>query len=424
MVIQRPITIAGVEGGGTSFIATIAIVHSVEGDKCIPNTRLEILHHISIPSMHPEATLKSCASFFESHRPIHGYAALGIATFGPVGVNHAYPATYGRICNSSPKKEWRNVNILSPILQACTSVNGIAPPYRIETDVNAPAMAEFMHVSKFNDKITSLAYVTVGTGIGVGLVINSKPVHGMMHPEAGHVATVSLSGDLFDGYSWGKDSCPFRGKGTVEGMACSVALTERLLMNKDTSDHIDKENDAVNNIDGKLKENDIDGITRECLKDIPDSHEIWDHAANALANLCVTLTLVTSVERIVFGGGVMNRNILYKKIRERTRKLLNGYLDHLDPVSTVEGLDDYIGPSIWKDQAGLVGALVLAQSVYEEQKGIIKEKVDIVSKITTTNIVQKYDVNNQHFWNGLFVGAALTGFGALGVTMLTKQRRN
>mmetsp|Transcript_12704 Transcript_12704/g.19038 ORF Transcript_12704/g.19038 Transcript_12704/m.19038 type:complete len:408 (-) Transcript_12704:20-1243(-) len=347
--------IAAVEGGGTSFIVTIALVRTCETPNLtIPHTRFEILHQETILTTTPSETLDKTSNFFSKHRPQNGYDSLGICTFGPVGVNPKDTQHYGCILSGSPKKDWRNVDFLSPILKACSSTDGKSVPlYKVETDVNAPAMAEYEYCTRSRSRsssttstISSLAYITVGTGIGVGLVINGKPVHGMMHPEGGHVPVVPLGGDDF-AYSWG-DKSPFKGKNTVEGTASSVALTERLALVSQLT-----ESSAFQ--------------SREGLKDLSDDDPIWDHAANALANLCVTLSLVTSVEKIVFGGGVMNREVLYDKIRSRTKELLNGYLD-LPQVTTEEGLIEYIGPSVWKEQgAGMVGALVLAQVALEEE---------------------------------------------------------
>eukprot|EP00557_Chaetoceros_sp_GSL56_P011664 CAMPEP_0176477664 /NCGR_PEP_ID=MMETSP0200_2-20121128/755_1 /TAXON_ID=947934 /ORGANISM="Chaetoceros sp., Strain GSL56" /LENGTH=417 /DNA_ID=CAMNT_0017873513 /DNA_START=251 /DNA_END=1504 /DNA_ORIENTATION=+ len=348
---KRQALLAAVEGGGTSFVVTIALVKSMETQDLttIPHTSFEILHRATIITTTPEETLKNTCSFFSKHRPANGFDSVGICTFGPLGVNPSDQITFGRILQGSPKKDWRNVDILSPILQACSSIDGKKrPTYKIDTDVNAPALAEFEYVTKtLNKPITSLAYITVGTGVGVGLVVNSQPVHGMMHPEAGHVPVVPLNGDDF-AYSWG-DRSPFRGRNTVEGIASSVALTERLAIVSQLT-----ESSAFQN--------------REGLKDLSDDHPIWDHAANALANLCVTLALVTSVENIVFGGGIMNRGVLYDMIRERTRELLNGYLD-VPQITTRKGLEDYIRPSIWKKEGpGLVGALVLAQLALQEKQ--------------------------------------------------------
>jgi fructokinase len=119
----------------------------------------------------------------------------------------------------------------------------------------------------------------------------------------GHVPVQPLPNDQFAGYSWG-GQCPFRGRNTVEGLASSVALTERL-------EQISGETD----------------LHRDCLAELDDDHEVWNHAANALANLCVTLILTTSVEKIVIGGGIMKRRGLLKKIKKFTVVLLNGYLE-------------------------------------------------------------------------------------------------
>ena len=357
--LPKQALLAAVEGGGTSFVVTVSLLRpSTIEDITIPHTRFEILHQDTILTTTPSETLDNTCKFFSKHCPENGYDALGVCTFGPVGVNEKDETTYGRILSGSPKKEWRNVDILSPILKACSSVDGKRQPlYKVETDVNAPAIAEYEYMTKVLKKpMTSLAYITVGTGIGVGLVVNSKPVHGMMHPEGGHVPIIPLSGDGF-AYSWG-DKSPFKGKNTVEGTASSVALSERL------------------GVDGQLMESCAFQM-REGLKDLSDDHPVWDHAANALANLCVTLVLVTSVEKIVFGGGVMNRTVLYDKVRNRTKELLNGYLD-LPQVNSETGLNEYIAPSFWKKEgAGLVGAIALAQVAYEEGSSCTSEDVDV-----------------------------------------------
>jgi predicted NBD/HSP70 family sugar kinase len=127
---------------------------------------------------------------------------------------------------------------------------------------------------------------------------------------------------------------------------------------------------------GALTNSDVDGdvdaaadlsINRDALKDVPDDHEVWDHSANALANLCVTLILITSVERIVLGGGVMKRSILFPKIRRRVLTLLNNYLE-LPHHDQENGMDQFITGSTWGDRGGLVGTLLLARSVYLAKK--------------------------------------------------------
>jgi fructokinase len=169
--------IAAVEGGGTSFVVAVA--------KLVPHSSTpQILHRVEVDSSHdqPSKTLSECAEFLREHQPPQGYSALGIATFGPVGLDPSRTETYGRILGSSPKKSWRNVDFLTPLSEACHGSSQSLLPVKIETDVNAPAFAEYL-LEK--DNLSSVAYITVGTGIGVGLVIHGKPVHGRMHPEGG-----------------------------------------------------------------------------------------------------------------------------------------------------------------------------------------------------------------------------------------------
>ena len=157
--------LAAVEGGGTSFVLTVAILNPSNYDTktteigTIPHTPFQILHRTTIPSSSPTETISTAAAFFRDHRPLHhGYAALGIATFGPVGLDPRRPHSYGRILPSSPKKEWRDVDVLTPLLQACSPEDDPGEgavsvlPHRIDTDVNAPAMAEFRHR---NDRSTA-----------------------------------------------------------------------------------------------------------------------------------------------------------------------------------------------------------------------------------------------------------------------------
>lgn len=384
---HRPALIAALEGGGTTFLVTVALLRDHNSNETLPNTEFEILHQESIKTTSPSETLEKASSFFRKHCPEQGYDALGICTFGPVAVNPKSDSTYGKILSGSPKKEWREVNILEPILNACSSMDGLKRPlFRVDTDVNAPALAEYNYRRTVLDQdISSLAYVTVGTGVGVGLIINDKPVHGMMHPEGGHVPIVPLEVIQDFAYSWG-EKCPFGGKNTVEGTASSVALTELL----------------GHGCDG----NDSDG--REYLKNVDDDHVIWDHAANSLACLCVTLCLTTSVEGIVLGGGVMKRNILFDKIRKKTMELLNGYLD-LPQVNTAKGLKEYICPSVWSHTdvgPGMVGALVLAKmALAESAKKSSSCESPAVEKIVSPKEIKMSKSNL--FSAGVLLGTAL-----------------
>ncbi|KAL7436911.1 hypothetical protein ACHAXM_005362, partial [Skeletonema potamos] len=276
--------LAAVEGGGTTFVVSVACVVDSSNDESSSNnnilnlgsSRLLLLHTCELPrrdedtgeipsNYTPEQIIKEACSFFRQHLPPCGhYSALGIATFGPAGVDPKSKLQYGKILSGSPKKQWRGVDILSPIKEACGLV-GKALEERVafDTDVNAPAVAEFRHRCFLQQvglqssrssaasasspppskPLTSLSYITIGTGVGVGLILNSQPVHGLLHPEGGHICIQPLPDDKFTGYSWGTNS-PYQGLGTVEGVASSVALTERWIQ-------MEQEREMVKKLYGK-----------------------------------------------------------------------------------------------------------------------------------------------------------------------------
>ena len=201
--------IAAVEGGGTSFVVAIAELIENNSDTTTSPSTIQILDRREIDSSHhqPHRTLDECAVFLRRYRddPAYRLVALGVAMFGPFGVDPLHEKTYGRILASTPKQHWRNMDVVSPLRAACTNTanasannnnNGHAPNFvvKIDTDVNAPAVAEYRAAKQQEQEqyqpkhtthkgISSLAYVTIGTGVGVGLVIHGQPVHGRMHPE-------------------------------------------------------------------------------------------------------------------------------------------------------------------------------------------------------------------------------------------------
>ncbi|CAB9509127.1 ROK family [Seminavis robusta] len=368
---ESPAVIAAVEAGGTSFV--VAICHHVSSNTNATdnnNNNLPTIiarHQVDSSHDNPAQTLDECCAFLKQHKPPNGYHALGIASFGPLGVHVDRPDTYGKILASTPKAHWRHVDLLTPLRAAC---QGTLPlKIKVDTDVNAPAMAEHLLLSSTSSSTStssSLAYITVGTGIGVGLVVNHKPVHGRMHPEGGHVPVQPLPGDTFEGYSWGA-KCPFHGKNTVEGLASSVALTERYLSNNN------------NNND------------RSILATLSDDDELWDHAANALANLCTTLLLTLSMETIVLGGGLMQRKGLLENIQQRTLQLINGYLV-LPDITTV------IVTSRFGNDAGLMGTIVLAQMALTDSNNNNKKDDKATEK------TMKQTAFQAGLWHGTLVG--------------------
>ena len=303
IVRQQGKVFAAVEGGGTTF--RVALAH---GDPA------NITECISIDTTTPTETLGKVCGWLRQR----SYDAIGIASFGPVDLNRGSPS-FGYV-TSTPKAGWANTDVVGPILAA--SPPGI--PFEFDTDVNAPCMAEFTLGGLRQQGCSSCAYVTVGTGIGVGLVVNGQCVHGLVHPEAGHVP-LPPPRDKGDPHPPLKDRLVYGG---AESLCCAKAIAVRA------------------------------GVQTSDLAALPDDHEAFDYAAFYLAGLCVDLILIASPERIILSGGVMQRGSLFPAIRRYVQESLNGYLQH---PSITHDIDSYIRPSAWGNNAGIIGALALAQ---------------------------------------------------------------
>ena len=298
----------GIEGGGTTWVVVLASNSTTfEKREDFPTTD------------NPKETLESIRKWFEPY--LSDIKGIGVATFGPIDAN-PLSKTYGYI-TATPKPGWKNTDVLGLLkLRNTEDCNNI--PVRFDTDVNAPALAEyeFIRSKGNNDHITSCAYITVGTGVGVGLVVNKESIKGLMHPEAGHLRCPRLDvNDNFEGV------CPYHGS-CVEGLVGTRALCARF------------------------------GVSAKELKDLPDDLGHWNYVAYQLANLCVNLILIASPQKISIGGGVMNRKCLYPLIRKHTFDLLNSYI--VNENVTKEGLETYISPSEFGSTAGITGAVYLA----------------------------------------------------------------
>mmetsp|Transcript_38486 Transcript_38486/g.80635 ORF Transcript_38486/g.80635 Transcript_38486/m.80635 type:complete len:488 (+) Transcript_38486:54-1517(+) len=464
---SNEIYLAAIEGGGTTFVVSVARVvplheaiatptaatgNNNNGILQIGPTTLQILHTTTIPSPEnatstsnnstPARILDETCAFLRRHLPSDNgkYSAVGIATFGPAGVNPTRTKDYGTILAGSPKREWRGVDLLTPIARACGLGDDGGGGKRVavvgfDTDVNAPALAEFRHRRYLQEQqqqqkrrtrqspspdnnnddkpLTSLSYVTIGTGVGVGLVLNSQPIHGLLHPEGGHVAIRPLEGDAFAGYSWGAERSPYGGVGTVEGVTSSVALTERLLQMEEEEDGVGGDYAAITTTTTTT----TDARKREVLATLPDDHPVWNHASNAIANLCVSLLLLTSCQKIVLGGGIMKRGILYDMVRRRAWTLLNGYLDSVEELSSEERLKDVIVEGSWEEVgSGLVGAFALALDAYESGNGDgedmngddKEESIDVPAVQESSAKQEEEEKRQQSFTSGVLAGIGLS----------------
>ncbi len=295
MVPQR---VAGVELGGTKIIAVAAQGRDILAQAQWPTGK------------DAPATLGAVSDWLVKAKAEHGFDALGIASFGPLCLD-SNSADFGRILNT-PKPGWAGVDVV----RALSGQLGV--PACFDTDVAGAALAEGLWGASIGCAVH--VYLTIGTGIGGGVVIDGKPLHGAVHPEIGHVRVRRVAGDLFAG------SCPVHGD-CLEGLAAGPAIALRA------------------------------GCPAEF---VAANDPVWDRVAAELAELMQMLILTLSPHRIVFGGGVgYGQSHLLARVRAATAKNLNGYL----PGQTLADLEALIVPAGLGAEAGVFGALALAQSL-------------------------------------------------------------
>lgn len=285
----------GMEGGGTKFVCAVGTGPD------------HLVDEVRIPTTSPDETLDRAVAFFKKHDP----TAIGIASFGPVDLNPA-SATYGSI-TATPKPGWSHTDVLGHFKHAFDI------PLVFETDVNAAAFGEYCWLPE-NHALDSLVYFTIGTGIGAGIILHRQLIHGLTHPEAGHMPLP---------HDWEKDpfpgGCPFHGD-CFEGLANGPAMALRWHRPAET---------------------------------LPEGHPAWDLEATYIALALVNVICMLSPERIVLGGGVMQHQALFPLIRQKVREVLNGYI--VSPIFAGEMEDVIVPPGLGK-RSGILGALAMAKS--------------------------------------------------------------
>ncbi len=292
---------AGVETGGTNIKCIIA---SDPG---------HVVSEIVLPTRDPATTIQKVIQFFKvgEKRFNIPITSMGIGGFGPLNLDSSC-ANYGSI-TSTPKLEWQNYPLLA------TMRNAFSFPIAIDTDVNAALLGETRWGAGIG--FADLVYVTVGTGIGGGILSNGKLIHGLIHPELGHMfIRHDFQADPFEG------NCPFH-KDCLEGLASGASMTARWQI---IPEHL------------------------------PNNHPGWDLEAEYLAQMCINLTLLFSPQRIIIGGGVPQHEGLLAFIRSNFQSLLNKYL--VSP-SFFESIESYIVPPMLRQHAGIFGAIALAQTL-------------------------------------------------------------
>jgi fructokinase len=264
----------------------------------------------TIPTLSPHETIAIISDFFKGVLSSEGIRleSVGIGSFGPLDLNPA-SKTFGFI-TSTPKSGWQFFDVKGQI-ESSLGVQAF-----IDTDVNAAALGEFS--IKPLPGIQNLVYITIGTGIGAGFIINGQLVHGLVHPEFGHIHVPhNFHIDPFPGI------CPYH-HDCFEGLASGPAISERW--------HIPADK-------------------------LPQDHAAWELEGNYIAYALANLICTVSPEKIIIGGGVMNRHILYDIARKKTVSIINSYIHS---KSLQENVNDYIIPPGLKNDSGLYGALCLA----------------------------------------------------------------
>ncbi|MCB8951185.1 MAG: ROK family protein [Ardenticatenales bacterium] len=291
----------GIEAGGTKFVCTIAAGPD------------DILAEERFPTRAPEETLAQAIAFFRAQPPI---AAVGIGAFGPADPDPHSP-TFGTI-TTTPKPGWANVDFAGAIRRA------LGVPVGFDTDVNVAALGEWRWGAA--QGLDTFVYLTIGTGIGGGGVVNGQMMHGLIHPEMGHMRLPRREdrlpyGALLPAFA---GICPYHGD-CLEGLAAGPAIESRWGQNAAT---------------------------------LPPDHPAWAIEAHYLGLALSNLVCILSPQRIILGGGVMEQRHLFPLIHAEVRQTLNGYVAS---PAVMARIADYIVPPGLGNRAGMLGAIALAQ---------------------------------------------------------------
>ena len=261
--------------------------------------QVTITERVTIPTEKPKITLPRMAAFFEGK----GISSLGIGCFGPVDLHRASP-TYGYI-TSTPKLEWQNVDMVGTFTRA------LGVPVGFDTDVNAAVLGEVT----WGDCDTAI-YITVGTGVGVGVYCNGALMHGLVHPEAGHLLLQRHPKDTYAG------KCPYHAN-CLEGLASGPAVEARW---------------------GRP------------AKELADREDVWEMEAFYLAEAVANYVLTYSPQKIVLWGGIMHQSQLFSMVRTKVQELLGGYISN---EKILKEIDTYLVPPALGENPGIMGAFAL-----------------------------------------------------------------
>ena len=287
----------GIEAGGTKFVCAVG------------SGPHDITAEIRFPTTEPRETISRAVEFFRQQAASRTIDAIGIAAFGPLDPDPR-SATFGFI-TSTPKPGWRNVDVAGAIHRALNA------PVGFDTDVNGAALGEWRWGAA--QGLENFVYLTIGTGIGGGGLLNGGLMHGLLHPEMGHMRVPhDWEDDPYAGH------CPYHGD-CLEGLASGPAIGERW---------------------------------QKPAEQLGDDHPAWELEARYLALALVNIVLTLSPQRIILGGGVMRQQALFGLIRVQVQELLNGYVQS---PAILDEIDSFIVPPGLDEKAGVLGAFALAE---------------------------------------------------------------
>lgn len=286
----------GIEAGGTKFICAVGTGPD------------DLRAEVRFPTTTPQETIGRAIQFFQEQAKAEPLAAVGIASFGPVDPNPRSP-TFGYI-TTTPKIGWAKADFAGAVSRA------LGVPVGFDTDVNGAALGEYRWGAA--QGLDTFIYLTVGTGLGGGGLVNGQVMHGLIHPEMGHILLRRRPDDAFTGV------CPYHGD-CLEGMTTGPALEKRWGQPATT---------------------------------LPPDHPAWELEAHYLALGLVNFICTLSPERIIMGGGVMEQLHLFPLIRQKVQGFLNGYVQS---PAILERIDEYIVPPGLGNRAGILGAIALAE---------------------------------------------------------------
>ena len=296
--------LGSIEAGGTKFV-------------CALGRGPEHIHkEISFPTKKPQETIREAIQFFRQQEKTCGkIQALGIGCFGPVNLDKSSPA-YGSI-TSTPKKDWENTQVYRAWAQEFDI------PIGLDTDVNVAALGEWSWGAA--QGLDTFVYLTFGTGVGGGGMSRGQLLHGLVHPEMGHMKIPhDIKRDPYLG------NCPFHGD-CWEGLASGPAIEKRW---------------------------------GQGAKELPSDHAAWKLEAEYIAVGLLNIICVLSPQKIILGGGVMQQGHLFDMIRKQVVELLNGYVRS---PAIEENIHNYIVPPELGNRAGILGGLALAQQALNQQ---------------------------------------------------------